>query len=280
MVEIQVLQTEDLYRAITREIPLSYARYCKLLRNKDIKVNGKRISSSCTVQKGDILALYIQSKYEALHYSIVWENEDLLVVLKPQGIEVSDGRYNLLECLQETYTDLYACHRLDRNTQGLVLFAKSDDVLQAVQNAFRAREIEKIYLAHVFGVPKWKEKTVQAYLQVDKKKAFSRISFQPQMGFQPIWTHIEMQEDLGTSSILRVCIHSGKTHQIRALLSALGYPILGDNKYSTNQINAKYPYKYQALLAFQLIFHIQSGKLAYLNGHSVTCPKSDFFIKE
>ena len=124
------------------------------------------------------------------------------------------------------------CHRLDRNTTGLVLFAKSQESLDILLDKFKNREIEKHYNATVYGIPKEKHADLTAYLFKDAKKSLVYISDTPKKGYEKIETSYKVISSIKetNTSILDITLHTGKTHQIRAHLAHIGLPIVGDRK--------------------------------------------------
>ena len=280
---------------------LSLNTLYKALRKKDIRVNDRRISENIILHTGDHLKVFISdeqlsnssSKIE-LKPDIVYEDEHICIVNKPAGIEVT-GKNSLTEILKKYYLDLLnnlniefdngkqaktnsqifisPCHRLDRNTTGLVLFAKDEVSLQVLLDKFKNHEIEKHYLAKVYSIPTKKKDTLTAYLFKDAKKCLVYISDFPKKGYEKIITSYEVVEEnkKENTSILDVNLHTGKTHQIRAHLAHIGYPILGDGKYGNNQFNKKFGYKFQQLCSYSLTFHFTtpSGILDYLNNKTI-----------
>lgn len=245
----------------------------KALRKKDIKINGKRINDNVSVFLGDEILVYISDDLlsNKTKLEIFYEDDNILIINKPINLEVT-GDNSLTSIVHEYYSSSLfkpmPCHRLDRNTTGLVLFAKNEESLNILLYKFKNHEIEKHYTALVYGIPKENHKRLESYLFKDNKKSMVYISDEFKKGYQKIittYTILEKRKD--NTCLLDIEIETGKTHQIRAHLAHIGYPIIGDGKYGKNEINKSFGKKYQMLCSYKLKFNFStpSGILDYLN---------------
>lgn len=250
----------------------------KALRKKDIRINGVKTNQNVAVYEGDEITIFITDEYLfktsiITKDSIIYEDENLLVANKPAGIEVAgDNSFSSLLSGFLGYT-VFPCHRLDRNTSGLVLFAKNETALNILFDKFKNHEIEKHYICEVYGIPKEKHKILTDFLFKDNKKSIVYISNVPKKGYVKIiteYTVLSSNKSANTSK-LEVILHTGRTHQIRAHLAYYGYPILGDGKYGNNEINKKFKMKKQELTSYSLKFNFtsSSGILEYLSGMEI-----------
>ena len=256
---------------------LSDSLFYKTLRKKDIKINGHRVNQNVSIFENDEVCVYIADELLSnnINLDIIYEDDNIIIINKPINIEVT-GKDSLTEIIHKKYLNCgflpMPCHRLDRNTSGLVLFAKNQLSLDILLNKFKNHEIEKHYLALVYGIPKEKSNQMEAYLFKDRVKSMVYISDIYKKGYSKIITSYHVVEEYtNNTSLLDVEIKTGKTHQIRAHLAHISHPIIGDGKYGINEINKKMGFKYQNLISYKLKFNFTSdaGILNYLNGKEI-----------
>ena len=207
--------------------------------------------------------------------AIVYEDDNIIVCDKPVGLEVESEKYNDLTLsvngyLKEKNQRAMAVHRLDRNTKGLVVFAKNKESYNELLDAFKRRTIDKFYLAMVVGRPRKDSEHLYAYLYKDANASVVKISDDPLPGYEPIETKYSVVERMEGKTLLEVELITGKTHQIRAHLAHVGLPLVGDGKYGDYGANREFQADSQALIAYKICFRFKAGqKLYYLNNKVV-----------
>lgn len=267
--EIEIKSRQLLSDAIAENTDLGYYRIQKIIKSKSVKINGLRVGVDMNVNSGDTVYVYLADR-EKDSIEVVYRDDNILVVNKTAGIEVQ-GTDSLTERINNILTDATAVpvHRLDRNTMGLVVFALNKTAETELLASFKDRDIDKLYNCIVVGNPKPASAKLKAFLFKDAKKSMVYVSDAPKQGYLPIETHYRVLKNIGELSLLEVKLVTGRTHQIRAHLAHIKYPILGDGKYGINKINHRYRVKTQLLCCTKVTFHFAQGPLKYLDGKSV-----------
>ena len=259
MISFTASKTEYITKLLTHEgVPFSVIN--KLLRKKDIKINGKRINKNIKVNVGDQIVAYAEPPKR---YEVVFEDDNVIIINKSIGI-AAVGENSVESMLKENNSHITACHRIDTNTAGLMLFSKTSGAFNEIYNAFKQGLVNKYYLGIVAGTPKENSATLSAYLKKDAENSIVSISKTQEPDSKPITTKYEVLTSLNDISVLKIEIITGRTHQIRAHLAYVGHPILGDNKYGDRTLNQKYHVHKQCLCAYKLKFNF-NGILKYLN---------------
>ena len=240
----------------------------KQLKQKEVKINGVRVGENKTLCRGDSVEIFIPSFMEnPPDIKIVYSDENIAVADKPVMCATES---TLTDFMRSRFPTARPVHRLDSNTTGLVVFALNDFAYAELLKVFKDRTIEKYYSALVWGEFERKKDVLTAYLKKDAERSLCYVSATPKDGYVKIITEYETEEVFGNYSKLKVKLVTGKTHQIRAHLAFEGHPILGDGKYSTNEINRLFPYKFQQLRAVSVKFPAMPNKLEYLSGKEIT----------
>lgn len=178
----------------------------------------------------------------------VYLDENCVVVDKHAGVETEGELLGELESLLES---VYPVHRLDANTEGLVLFARTEEAAARYEQLFYTHELRKIYHAVVRGAPKSAGRLVH-WVKKDAEESFVRVCREDEPGAQRCELSYHVLESDGGKSLLEIELFTGRTHQIRVQMAAAGYPVLGDDKYGDREFNKKERRKTQALLAKRL----------------------------
>lgn len=235
--------------------------FAALLRSKDIKVNGLRVSKNVALKCGDEVVYYTSPRQEAkLSHNVIFEDGSIYVADKLSGVS-SEALLSELSAKGE----FYAVHRLDRNTCGLIIFARTVAAEGELLSAFSGRRVIKTYIAlckNNFGN---QSATLTAYLLKDERTSTVKVYDGERKGAVKIVTEYRVIESRGDTALVGITLLTGKTHQIRAHMAHIGCPVLGDNKYGDEALNKKYNLKRQRLVAKTLAFCFE-GNLSYLNG--------------
>ena len=250
---------------ISDKMSLGFYKIKKLISGGQVKVNGVRTRADARLEKGDEVVVYADSV--KLKINVVYRDDNVLFVEKPSGMEVL-GEKSLESLVNKFFcaSDIKAVNRLDRNTTGIVCFAKNQKSLEQLLNCFKQRQVDKFYEALVYGIPKQKQADLKAFLFKDAKQSRVYVSEVKKTGYLPIETIYKVKEEYGNYSRLQIKLVTGRTHQIRAHMAYIGHPILGDGKYSSNKINGLFPFKSQALCAVEYKFKLPAESfLSYLN---------------
>lgn len=263
----------------------------KAIRNRDIKVNGIRIKPGYIVQTGDQVMAYINNNNFNIQPEfktplIVFEDFNILIVEKPQGLEVHPGSTDnknhaayksLIEIINEGFKTItprpaaMLCHRLDRNTGGLVILAKNSESLRYITGMIKDGRIEKYYKCLVSGKMHRPSAVLRAWHIKDSSTSHVSISQEKRQNWSPVQTGYRVLKYYPKNdiSLLEVKLITGRTHQIRAHLASIGHPIIGDGKYGRNTTNKTHRVNMQALWACRLEFKfepIEAGIIGYLSG--------------
>ncbi|MEE1075356.1 MAG: RluA family pseudouridine synthase [Acutalibacteraceae bacterium] len=286
---------------ITKNCPtLPSSLMFKYIRTKRIKVNGKRAEISTRLNAGDKVEAYINDEffteikptYDFLSapskLDIVYEDENILLADKKQGLLVHPDKNEYTNTLiariqhylydkgeydpqdENSFRPALA-HRIDRNTGGIVIAAKNAEALRILCDKIKCREIDKRYLTVVHGIPKKKTDLLEGYLEKDEDKNRVYMSKKSTDTNKFVRTKYTVLQTLNNLSLLEIELLTGRTHQIRAHMAAIGHPLLGEGKYSKSN-DKKSGFDKQALYSYSLKFDFKTdaGILNYLNGKRFT----------
>ncbi len=303
---------QRLDRFVLKAVPrLPQSMMYKAIRNKRIKLNGRRAEISSRLCEGDTVQMYLNDEFfdsvpetEFMSVSsalnIIYEDDNIMLLDKKNGMVVHEDDDNTADTLiNRVKRYLYEkgeydpgaensfapalCNRLDRNTGGIVIAAKNAESLRILNQKIRDREIEKYYLCVTVGVPPKRADTVTAYLEKDSASNTVKVTDRKSGTNKTIVTSYRIIRDNGSLALVEIKLGTGRTHQIRAHMAHIGCPLLGDGKYGINRINREYKVKTQALYSYRLkfAFSSESGCLDYLDGREFRADKvwfEDMFL--
>ena len=269
-------------RRFLPELTPQVLRAC--FEHRDVKLDGKRVKPDVRVATGQTVMVYcMEQKAEAI--SVVYEDDDVLLINKRAGVSVEPderGGVSLTELAARhvrakapdaTFMPV-ACHRLDNQTCGLTLFAKNQRAADILLRAFRDRTMDKRYICLVKGVMKPPTATCRAFLLKDANAARVTILDHDARGARPIITEYEtISSDVATSRLL-VHLVTGRTHQIRAHMAALGHPLMGDDVYGDRAFNRAHHAQGKLMLCAASLTLQTGGALPQLDGRTfrIDCP--------
>lgn len=264
-------RAEKLLKSLEKNVEsASYSAFSAALRKKDIAVNGIKQRENSDVVPGDEITIFLPDSAFRPNFTIFYEDENVLFVNKGKEIEVCDGEKNVADELKKAGKCIIPVHRIDRNTSGLVMFAKTREAFEAFLHALKEGRIKKYYEAEVFGTPENKSGVFIDYMKKDASKKFVSVRSAPAAGYQKTETYYSVIKSSGKTALLCVRISGGFTHQIRACLAYHDLPIIGDGKYGRSEINRAFGSKYQRLTAKKLVFDFaEDSCLRYLNDKKI-----------
>ena len=299
---------QRLDRFLAKAVPLLPASLAqKYIRLKRIKRNGGRAQRDTRLEAGDRLQLYINDEFfdkprednayltvASPKLNIVYEDDHILLVDKRPGLAVHphDGAEYGRTLIDHIQAYLYQkrewnprmehsftpalCNRIDRNTGGIVIAAKTAEALRVMNQKIKDRELDKRYLAIVEGTPQPPKGSLKGYLFKDAVKNRVYVTDTPQTGAKTCQTNYRTLASANGLSLVECELITGRTHQIRAQFAHAGHPLLGDGKYG--KLDKRFGRNYQALYSYRLTFRFttDAGELAYLDGKSFQVADVDF----
>lgn len=231
--EFKVKQEIKLSKAIINELPFfDYAKARALINAKDAKINGARVKDDVVLTAGDVVTVFYEQKQMAKHYNLVFIDDNVIAVDKFDNIETINSKgYSLYDELKAEYGEIYAIHRLDRRTSGLVIFARNRVAENELLTAFKNRLLDKKYHAIVKGQFNSSHAILKNYCVKDAKNSIVKVIDKPTPNAVEIITEYKVIKTIGSNSLVEITLHTGRTHQIRAHMAYIGHQVIGDGKY-------------------------------------------------
>ena len=276
-------ENKDVYSVIKKTFPhISTSSLNKVFRLKDVKVNDLRVNKDYILKQYDIVKIYLNDNVLfglPSNIQYIYEDNNILVAYKPKGVQSNfegdiKNKSTLVPYFDELVkqdkknNELIICHRLDMNTEGLTIFAKNKPAHEEILSAFKQDGITKEYVTLVYGKPAKAQDILSHYMLKDEKTGYSKVIEKYVKGAKSCITEYSIIKYVKplNCSVVSIKLHTGRTHQIRAHMKYLGCPVIGDSKYSTNEINNNFKLSSQALFAVKYNFNFSStSPLNYLN---------------
>lgn len=259
-----VKEERELLDYLLANIPLSHKKIKSLLKYQNILVNGKTITEyNYKLRKNDVVEIKeYKTKKHSKDLDIIYEDKDIIVVNKKTGlltIASSKEKEKTLYHMVSEYVksvnkknNIFIIHRLDRDTSGIVIFAKSEKIKKLYQNNWNDIVKKRKYVAIVEGILDQKEGTLRSYLE-ENEKGYVYTSSKGKLAI----TNYKVKKESNKYSLLDIDIKTGRKNQIRVQLKEIGHPILGDSKYGK-------PGKYMYLCAYELeLIHPITKKIVH-----------------
>ena len=290
-----------LTRFLQKAMPsASMGQIRKFLRLGRVKVNGKKGTEETVLKEDAVVDMYVEDEFfaeaekEDPFYSrirpkltILYEDEHIMLLDKRVGLICHPDEGEKVHTLL-TYAQAYLyqkgewnpktdfapalCNRIDRFTAGVVILAKTQEALRAMDAKIRTHEVQKYYLCAVHGKMKYKDGTLRHFLMKKPEQKKVTVLRKNEPGSKEAITYYQAIDEVGGLTLCECLLGTGRTHQIRAQFAAIGHPLLGDNQYGNAKQNEKYGrMNGQALCAYRLIFDFEgdAGCLNGLNGLTV-----------
>lgn len=276
--------------------------FYKMLRKKNITLNKKKADGSEILKIGDKVILFLSDetiekfsevkiKKVETNLEVLYEDSNVLLINKPINMLSQKAKEDDVSIVEHIISYLLGtehlkeeelrsfkpgvCNRLDRNTTGIIVAGKTLVGLQTLSKAFKERTIKKYYICVVIGKID-KAELIEGYLRKDNRSNQVMIQKEETYDSTPIMTEYTPISSNGNLTLLKVELITGKTHQIRAHLSSIGHPILGDSKYGDSFLNQRYKEKYriysQLLHSYQIVMPAFEGELENLSGQTFEAP--------
>lgn len=314
MKSIQVDKSWDgrrLTRFLQKAMPsATMGQIRRFLRLGRVKVDGRRADEETILRENAVVDMYVEDEFFAEaeradpfyskirpRLTILYEDEQVMLLDKRAGLVCHPDEGEKVHTLL-TYAQAYLyqkgewnpktdfapalCNRIDRFTAGIVILAKTQEALRAMDAKIRTHEVQKYYLCIVHGRMKYPEGTLRHWLTKKPEQKKVTVLHRNEPGSKEAVTYYQVIDERDGLTLCECLLGTGRTHQIRAQFAAIGHPLLGDNQYGQARLNEKYGrVSGQALCAYRLIFDFEgdAGCLAGLPGRTVQV-KDVPFVRE